>query len=208
MATTPQPASDSPLNPPSPSGVPAFDLLAPGVQRQLYAMGWPSLRPIQADAIRAFSGTGNDLLIMAETAGGKTEAAFLPVLSAISDEPSGSVRALYVGPLKALINDQFGRLEDLCTHLEVGVHRWHGDVPASRKAALVKEPGGVLLITPESLESLLINRTGHLERLFGGLRAVVIDEVHSFLEGERGLHLASLLVRLRRYLARHVGTLA
>ncbi len=177
----------------------AFTLLAAGVQRQLYSMGWRELRAIQARAIRAYVGTDADLLIMAETAGGKTEAAFLPVLSAISTEPSGSVRAMYIGPLKALINDQFSRLEDLCTHLDVKVHRWHGDVSASQKAALVREPSGVLLITPESLESLLINRTSHLGDLFGGLRAVVIDEVHAFLSGERGLHLASLLSRVRRY---------
>lgn len=177
----------------------AFTLLAAGVQRQLYSMGWRELRAIQARAIRAYVGTDADLLIMAETAGGKTEAAFLPVLSAISTEPSGSVRAMYIGPLKALINDQFSRLEDLCTHLDVKVHRWHGDVSAGQKAALVKEPSGVLLITPESLESMLINRTRHLGDLFGGLRAVVIDEVHAFLSGERGLHLASLLSRVRRY---------
>jgi ATP-dependent Lhr-like helicase len=177
----------------------AFTLLAAGVQRQLYAMGWRELRAIQARVIRAYVGTDADLLIMAETAGGKTEAAFLPVLSAISTEPSGSVRAMYIGPLKALINDQFGRLEDLCTHLDVKVHRWHGDVSGSQKATLVKEPSGVLLITPESLESLLINRTRHLGNLFGGLRAIVVDEVHAFLSGERGLHLASLLSRVRRY---------
>lgn len=183
----------------------AFTLLAEGVQRQLYSMGWRDLRSIQAKAIRAYFGTDADLLIMAETAGGKTEAAFLPVLSAISSEPTGSVRAMYIGPLKALINDQFGRLEDLCTHLDVKVHRWHGDVSASQKAALVKEPSGVLLITPESLESLLINRTRHLGDLFGGLRAIVIDEVHAFLSGERGLHLASLLSRVRRYVRHERG---
>lgn len=177
----------------------AFELLGEGIRRQLYKMGWPSLRPIQASAIRAYLQTDSHLLIMAETAGGKTEAAFLPVLSAIASEPAGSVRALYIGPLKALINDQFGRLEELCTYIDVPVHRWHGDVAASRKAALLREPGGVLLITPESLESLLINRTAYLRDVFGGLRAVVIDEVHAFLESERGLHLSSLLTRVRRY---------
>lgn len=177
----------------------AFDLLAEGVRRQLYRMEWRELRRIQADAILAYTRTDRHLLIMAETAGGKTEAAFLPVLSAISQEPEGSVRAIYIGPLKALINDQFGRLEELCTHLDLKVHRWHGDVPASQKAALVRSPSGVLLITPESLESLLINRTAHLHDLFSGLRAIVIDEVHAFLEGERGLHLASLLTRIKRY---------
>ncbi len=179
----------------------AFALLAEGMQRQLYRMGWTRLRPIQARAIRTYLQTDAHVLITAETAGGKTEAAFLPVLSSISTELRGSVRALYVGPLKALINDQFGRLEDLCTYLEMPVQRWHGDVSASRKEALVREPAGVLLITPESLESVLINRTSSLARLFGGLRVAVIDEVHAFLDNERGLHLASLLTRVRRYQA-------
>jgi ATP-dependent Lhr-like helicase len=180
----------------------AFALLAHGVQRQLYRMDWTVLRPIQAKAIRTYLQTDSHILISAETAGGKTEAAFLPILSAISVEPTGSVRALYVGPLKALINDQFGRLEDLCTYLEMPVYRWHGDVAASRKEQLVRDPGGLLLITPESLESVLINRTSHLGRLFGGLRAIVIDEVHAFLDNERGLHLASLISRVRRYQAK------
>jgi ATP-dependent Lhr-like helicase len=177
----------------------AFNLLDRRVQRQLYAMKWPSLRPIQVDAVKAYLGGSGHLMIMAETAAGKTEAAFLPVLSSIADEPTGSVRALYVGPLKALINDQFARIEDLCSHLEMPVHRWHGDVGATKKDALIKQPGGVLLITPESLESLLVNRTAHLHDLFGGLRAIVIDELHAFLQGERGLHLASLLQRIVRY---------
>lgn len=177
----------------------AFEMLDRRVQRKLYAMKWPSLRPIQVDAIKAYLGSAKHLMLMAETATGKTEAAFLPALSAIADEPFGSVRALYVGPLKALINDQFARVEELCTHLDMPVHRWHGDVTAAKKDALVKRPGGILLITPESLESLLVNRTAHLPDLFGGLRAIVIDELHAFLDGERGLHLASLLRRIARY---------
>lgn len=177
----------------------AFNLLDRRVQRQLYAMKWPSLRPIQVEAIKAYHSGDDHLMLMAETAAGKTEAAFLPVLSSIADEPGGSVRAMYVGPLKALINDQFGRVEELCTHLDMPVHRWHGDVGATKKDALIKHPSGVLLITPESLESLLVNRTAHLRALLGGLRAIVIDELHAFLEGERGLHLASVLSRIARY---------
>lgn len=178
----------------------AFDVLAPGLQRQLYRMGWRSLRPIQEQAIRAWGAGDRAFLVMAETAGGKTEAAFLPVLSAIADEPHGSVRAIYVGPLKALINDQFRRIEDLCAHLDMPVHRWHGDVSQSRKDALVKSPSGVLLITPESLESLLVNRSTQLRALVSGLRAIVIDELHAFLDSPRGRHLASLLARLDRYI--------
>ena len=106
---------------------------------------------------------------------------------------------MYVGPLKALINDQFRRLEDLCTRAEIPVHRWHGDVDAGRKNKLLQQPKGVLLITPESLESFFVNRSGVLGRVFHGLRFVVIDEIHSLLGRERGLQLRSQLFRLRRY---------
>lgn len=193
--------SDPSAQPSPPPGTSAFAQLAPGLQRRLYAMRWPSLRPLQVDAIHTYLPTPTDMLLMAETAGGKTEAAFLPILSSIAHEPGGSVRVVYVGPLRALINDQFSRLEALCTHMDMPVHRWHGDVGDAAKRRLIAEPGGVLLITPESLESLLINRTRHLGTLFGGLRAVVIDELHAFLGGERGLHLASLLARIARYRA-------
>lgn len=179
----------------------AFQKLAPGIQRKLWDLKWPSLRPIQVRAIEAYTSTDRDLLIMADTAGGKTEAAFLPILSEVAELPAGSVHAMYVGPLKALINDQFGRVEELCQHLDVPVHRWHGDVGASHKQALIDAPRGVLLITPESLEALLIRRTRSLAGLFASLRAIVIDELHSFLENERGLHLRSLLSRLGGYIA-------
>lgn len=175
----------------------AFSLLAAGVQRQLWRMGWTQLRPIQVDAIRTLTQTDRHCVIAAETASGKTEAAFLPILSKICDEPTGSVRAMYVGPLRALINDQFRRVEDLCGYLEMPVYRWHGDVEASSKNKLLRVPAGVLLITPESLESLFVNRSPQLPALLGGLRFVVIDELHAFLGGERGLHLQSLLARLR-----------
>ncbi len=176
----------------------AFAMLHRGVQRQLYRMAWHHLRPLQVEAIHALIDSGGHLVLSAGTASGKTEAAFLPILSMIADEPGESIRALYVGPLKALINDQFRRIEELCEHLETPVFRWHGDVSASHKKRLVEKPGGVLLITPESLESLFVNRSEHLPRIFGGLRFVVIDELHSFLRSDRGTHLRSLLCRLRR----------
>jgi len=174
----------------------AFALLHSGVQRQLWRIGWGRLRPLQVKAIHAIMETDRHMILAAATASGKTEAAFLPVLSQIADDPTGSVRAVYIGPLKALINDQFQRVEDLCSYVEVPVHRWHGDVSASRKSALIRTPGGVLLITPESLESLFVNRSAHLTGLFAGLRFIVIDEIHTFLENERGLHLRSLLSRV------------
>lgn len=180
----------------------AFNLLHEGVRRQLWAMKWNELRPLQVDAIRHILASDGHAILSAGTAAGKTEAAFLPVLSAIADEGDGSIRAMYIGPLKALINDQFGRLEELCEHLALPVHRWHGDVPAAAKKRLVDQPGGVLLITPESLESLFVNRSNALLKLFGGLRFVVIDELHSFLDNERGLHLRNLLYRVERLTVR------
>lgn len=178
----------------------AFQLLHEGVRRKLWDLKWPELRPLQRDAIHAVLERPGHVVLSAATAAGKTEAAFLPVLSAIADEAEGGgVRAIYVGPLKALINDQFARVEDLCRHLDVPVHRWHGDVGAGDKSRLVEFPGGVLLITPESLESLFVNRSRHLTKLFAGLRFVVIDEMHAFLGNERGRHLRSLLYRLAAF---------
>jgi ATP-dependent Lhr-like helicase len=174
----------------------AFQRLNPIIQEELYRMKWTELRPIQVDAIHTILGSGSHLIISANTAGGKTEAAFLPILSDIVEDYAGSVRALYVGPLKALINDQFRRLEDLCEHAEIPVHKWHGDVGQSKKHKVLKSPGGVLLITPESIESLFINHPDKLGKLFSNLSYVVIDELHAFLGTERGTQLRSLLARL------------
>lgn len=176
---------------------PAFERLSRPIQRALWDMGWGELRAIQVDAIHAILDSDQDLLISASTASGKTEAAFLPILSGIAEDRRKSVQAMYIGPLKALINDQFGRLERLCDRAELPVHRWHGDVGGNKKAQLVKAPGGVLLITPESLESLFLNRTGALPRVFEHLDFVVIDEIHAFVGQERGLQLRSLLHRLQ-----------
>lgn len=177
----------------------AFDRLAPFLREFIYAQAWQELRPIQIEAIEAILDGNDDLLIAAGTASGKTEAAFLPILSLIQPDPRGSVRALYVGPLKALINDQFERLELLCEQGNIPVHRWHGDVTADRKSDLLESPGGILQITPESIESLLINKTDKLRRLFNGLRFVVVDEVHAFLESDRGVQLRCQLERLSAY---------
>lgn len=174
----------------------AFALLHPGVQRAIWEMGWKQLRPIQAEAIQTLLGSSGHLLVCAATASGKTEAAFLPIISTLTAGSHDSVRAIYVGPLKALINDQFGRLDRLCERMEVPVHRWHGDVSVSHKQALRRNPGGILLITPESLESNFINYGAQVPRLYRELEFVVVDEVHSFLGNVRGVHLLSLLSRL------------
>ena len=174
----------------------AFCMLEGRMQEQLYRMKWTQLRPIQVQAIHAIMGGDGHLIITANTAGGKTEAAFLPILSFLLNTPRAGVTALYVGPLKALINDQFRRIEELCGLTEIPVHRWHGDVGQSSKKSFLKDPSGVLLITPESIEALFVNHPRKLRRIFGGVSFVVIDELHSFIGTERGAHLKSLLSRI------------
>ena len=174
----------------------AYSLLHPGVQKAIFQRGWKELHHIQVEAITALLGSNGHLLICAQTAGGKTEAAFLPIISRLAENPRPSVQTLYVGPLVALINDQFSRLETLCADVEVPVHRWHGAASATEKRKLRDSPGGILLITPESLESNFINYGVHLRRIYAELDFVVIDELHSFLSNVRGVHLRSLLARL------------
>ncbi|HKH45954.1 MAG TPA: DEAD/DEAH box helicase [Thermoanaerobaculia bacterium] len=186
----------------------AFHQLHPRIQRWLWQQGWAELRDIQEASIPAILDGESDVVIAAATAGGKTEAAFLPVLTSIAEEPGGSIRVLYVSPLKALINDQYDRLELLCGELEIPVHRWHGDVAASRKRQVLDQPAGVLIITPESLEALFILQGPKIRRLFERLAFVVIDELHAFLGTERGQQLQSLLHRVELAVRRRVPRIA
>lgn len=180
------------------SRVSAFSLLHPALQEHLYQMRWTQLRPIQVDAIYTILGSSKHALIAANTAGGKTEAAFLPIISHILQKPSPGLRAIYVGPLKALINDQFRRLDELCAKCEMSVHRWHGDVSRQQKQSFLQTPSPILLITPESIESLFINHPHHMASLFGSIEFIVIDELHVFIGKERGAHLRSLIARIRQ----------
>lgn len=182
----------------------AFERLARPVQAWVRAQGWRDLRDIQARAIHAVCDGENDLIVAAGTAGGKTEAAFLPLISQVLASPSEGTGfdLLYIGPLKALITDQAARLQDICQTSELPVVPWHGDVPASVKARASRHPRGILLITPESLEALFVRRGPEIRRLFAATRAVVIDELHAFLDSERGVQLRSLLARLEDDLGR------
>lgn len=181
----------------------AFDLLNKRIQKVIYEMKWESFRPIQNDAIFHMITSPSDLILSAPTASGKTEAAFLPVISQIADKGKDSVKILYVSPLKALINDQFDRVEALCRHIDFPITKWHGDASGSKKTALIKNPAGILLITPESIEALFLNKKEHLGTLFGRLEYIVIDEVHSFIGNERGTQLKSLISRLENTLNIH-----
>lgn len=177
----------------------AFDRLAPFIQEFIWKHGWTEMRDVQVRAATAAFDTDKHLLLASGTASGKTEAAFLPILTQLCDNPPTTVGVLYIGPLKALINDQFLRLGDLCVEADIPVTAWHGDVAASKKKALLKQPRGILQITPEALEGLVLNRTGDLMRLFGDLRWVVIDEMHAFMASDRGGQVLALLDRLSRY---------
>jgi len=182
----------------------SFDQLDERIRRWIWSEGWTELRDAQERAVPALIGADRDVIIAAATAAGKTEAAFLPILSnLLRDEPCiGSV--LYISPLKALINDQWSRLDALCETLRIPVVGWHGDVTASRKHRFLKHPTGVLLITPESLEAMFVTRGSSLASTFGALRYIVVDELHAFIGSERGMQLQSLMHRVDRVCGRTV----
>jgi len=176
----------------------AFDRYAPFVQDYIYRNHWENLRAIQVAAADAIFNTDDNVLLTASTASGKTEAAFFPIITLFSENPPSSVGCIYIGPLKALINDQFTRLTDLCEEADIPVWHWHGDVTQSHKSRLMKKPSGILQITPESLEAMLLHKHAAIPKLFGDLRFVVIDEVHSLLRGDRGGQTLCLIERLSR----------
>ena len=180
-----------------------FELLAAPIRRWCWQQGWGGLRDIQERAIPAIL-HGGDVVLSAGTAAGKTEAAFLPLLTRLlaQGQERDGFAIIYVSPLKALINDQHRRLEGLCEALQIPLHPWHGDVPASAKNRARKSPSGILLTTPESLEALLVRRGREIPRLFKDLEAVVIDELHALIGCERGVQLQSILTRVEHACAR------
>ncbi len=173
----------------------SFDNLDKRIQKWIFKQGWKILRDIQNEAIEPILSGNQDVIISAATAAGKTEAFFLPACSATINEKDG-YSILYISPLKALINDQYRRLDSLSLITDIYVTPWHGDVSQSVKSKSKRNPSGIVLITPESLESLLIREPGWLQRAFFSLKYIVIDEFHSFIGTERGQHLLSLLNRL------------
>lgn len=175
-----------------------FDRLAPYIRDYIYREGWDEIREIQVAACDIIFNKDHNLLLATGTASGKTEAAFLPTLTELYHKPSSSVGILYISPLKALINDQFSRLDYLLHEGDIPVCKWHGDASQSAKKRLLKKPQGILQITPESLESLLINKQSICHSLFGDLRFIIIDEVHYFMSGPRGIQLLCQLERLQK----------
>ena len=181
--------------PSSSSSSAAFERLHPEIQKWIWEQGWTAFRDAQERATPLLLDGNRDLIISASTASGKTEAAFLPILTKIvGSAPPGL--AMYVGPLKALINDQWERLQILCERLGLPVTPWHGDIAGSRKMAFLKRPEGCLLITPESLEGILMRYGTQLSSVLAQLQFIVVDELHAFFGTERGRQLQSLLHRI------------
>lgn len=179
-----------------------FERFPEFVREYIYAHGWESLRAVQVAAAETLFLTDHHLLLTSSTASGKTEAAFFPILSSLYEAPPRSVGALYIAPLKSLINDQFSRLDELLDMSGIPVTRWHGDVAMSHKKRLLDRPSGILQITPESLEAMLINRSNDILRLFGDLRFVVIDEIHTLTGTDRGNQIICQLARLGHLIGR------
>jgi len=179
-----------------------FEYYAPFIREFIYKSGWEELREVQLEAGKAIYGTENNMLLCAGTATGKTEAVFFPIISQMVEDPPDSVGVIYIAPLKSLINDQFSRLDALLEEAEIPVFHWHGDVALSHKSKMLKSPKGILQITPESLESMLINRSNDLPRIFGDLRYIVIDEIHTMPGADRGNQIICILQRLEQIIGR------
>ena len=179
-----------------------YDLLSPVIRKYVYDKGWKKLTSIQAAAIQNILNTEFNFILSSKTASGKTEAVLLPTLSNLND--SNGIKILYISPLIALINDQFERIERLCEYLDIPVTKWHGEASISLKKKLIANPQGILLITPESLEAIFVNKPELMLKLFSNLQYLVVDEIHSFLNTKRGIQLKSIIHRIENKIKRKI----
>ncbi|SDG04158.1 ATP-dependent helicase Lhr and Lhr-like helicase [Lentzea fradiae] len=166
-------------------------------------LGWRSLRPLQAEAIRPLM-AGNDAVLLAPTAGGKTEAACFPLLSAMEQHKWTGLSVIYVCPIKALLNNLLPRLESYTSWLGRRVALWHGDTTQAARQRILRDPPDILLTTPESLEAMLVSVKVEQQHLFASLRTIVVDEVHAFAGDDRGWHLLAVLERLTNVAGREI----
>ncbi len=167
------------------------------------SLGWRGLRPLQAASVEPVR-SGSDCVLIAPTAGGKTEAAVFPLLSSMVDGKWSGLSVLYVTPLRALLNNLYPRITKYGDWLGRRVGLWHGDVGDGERKRILAEPPNILLTTPESLEAMLVSRRVDHDRFFAGLRAVVVDELHAFAASDRGWHLLGVLARLERLAGRPI----
>jgi ATP-dependent Lhr-like helicase len=188
-----------------------FEQLHPAVQHHVVnSLGWRSLRPLQEQSIEPILG-GRDVLLGAPTAGGKTEAVILPLLSRMVSESWSGLSVLYVCPLRALLNNLHPRIEGYAELVGRTAGLWHGDVGDGPRKRMLRDPPDLLLTTPESLEAMFLSRRVDVTRLLSGVRAVVLDEIHAFAGDDRGWHMLAVLDRidaLRSYPAQRIGLTA
>jgi len=171
--------------------------LADFIQDYIKKSGWQGLNNIQNMACKTIFDDNTNMLISAPTASGKTEAAFLPVITELYNSSSAGLSCVYIAPLKALINDQFTRVREVLEYANIPITKWHSDVEINEKKRILKNPRGILEITPESLESLLLWHENDISRLFGGIKFIIIDEMHNFIQSVRGLQILSILQRIQ-----------
>jgi len=187
--------------------VSAFDRLHPALQHHIVnSLGWRELRPFQERVIPSVL-AGEHLIILAPTAGGKTEAALFPVLSRMLSDGWNGLSVLYVCPIKALLNNLDVRLQRYCSLLGRKSALWHGDVTTSARRRILREPPDCLLTTPESMEVMLVSRQVDRQSLFSNLRVVIVDEIHAFAGDDRGWHLLAVVERICRLAGREVQRL-
>lgn len=177
----------------------AFERLTDPLQYQIaHTLGFSALRPVQELAIEAIL-DGHNAVVLAPTAGGKTEAAFFPLISRMDADDWRPTSVIYLSPIRALLNNQEGRVKELADLVGRRAFKWHGDTTQSERRKFVREPTDILLITPESLEAMMMSRRIPARELLAYVRAVIIDEVHAFADDDRGAHLCALLERLTRF---------
>ncbi len=174
----------------------AFSRFAPRLQQAIVArLGWSSLRPVQEEAGHALL-DGCNAVVLAPTAGGKTEASMFPTLSQLVDDPPTGLAVLYIAPIKALLNNQASRLGQYTQMVGLDRFVWHGDAPSNERKRFLADPCALLMTTPESLEVMLVSQRVDDKELFSDLRIIVIDEVHALAGSDRGAHLMSVIERL------------
>ncbi|WP_336671317.1 DEAD/DEAH box helicase [Tsukamurella sp. USMM236] len=186
------------------TGTAGFDALDSGIQHHIVnSLRWPGLRPLQNHAVAPIL-AGEDAILLAPTAGGKTEAAVFPILTKMQRERWSGTSVLYLCPLKALLNNLQPRVAEYAAWVGRDAATWHGDVTAGQRKRIKSERPDVLLTTPESLESMLVSESVDPAVVLGELRAVVIDEVHAFAGDDRGWHLLAVLARLESLVGRRL----
>lgn len=176
----------------------AFTGLDPAIEYHIVnSLGWTGLRPLQAASVDPVR-SGSDCVLVAPTAGGKTEAAVFPLLSEMIEGNWSGTTILYVTPLRALLNNIHPRVSAYCSWLGRSAGLWHGDIGQSERRHMLGERPDILLTTPESIEAMLVSRRVDHERFLGSVRAAVIDELHAFAGSDRGWHLLAVLERVER----------